>query len=85
MLPAALVTRGATARITRGQFLAALLKVEAMRDTGSEWSWDEDQAATYTLLERPEPAPALLDAPAGSAQARAVAYGWMTAKAGEIR
>jgi cell wall-associated NlpC family hydrolase len=84
VLPAALVSRGPTAKISRGQFLAALLNVENMRASGtSDWDWDQQQQdTTYTLLERPEPAPALTDAPAGSAQARAVAYGWMTARSG---
>jgi len=76
VLPAALVRRGATAPITRAQFLDALLKVETLRTP----SWN--QQAPRRLLESDQAAPALADAPAGSARARAVAYGWFIAKPG---
>jgi cell wall-associated NlpC family hydrolase len=73
VLSAGLVRRGPTAKVTRGQFLAALLRVQAMRDVGRRG-----------LLSSPRPAPALADAAAGSAQARAVAHGWLPARAGRF-
>ncbi|MCW2927467.1 MAG: hypothetical protein JWM86_1435, partial [Thermoleophilia bacterium] len=41
-------------------------------------------AARRTLMTRTEPAPALADATAGSAGARAVAYGWIPARGGKF-
>lgn len=76
VLPPALVSRGPTTRVTRGQFLAALLKVEQLRAS--------NQGGTHRLMQRPAPALRLADAAAGSAQARAVAYGWMTARGGKF-
>lgn len=61
------------ATITRGEFLDALLKVQALKPSSRR-----------DLLRSERPAPALLDAPAGSSQARAVSHGWITARAGKF-
>jgi cell wall-associated NlpC family hydrolase len=86
VIPAAVIKRGPTAKLTRDQWLVALLKVEQLRGTGGGGNdWDVETEATYGLMERAEPAPALVDAAAGTARARAVAYGWMTARSGAFR
>lgn len=82
VLPAPLVKRGPIAEITRDQWLAALLRVEQLRAAGGSGGAGSGTGATAGLMERPETAAALTDAAAGTAQARAVAYGWMPAKAG---
>lgn len=73
VLPATLLARGPRATITRGEFLDALVQVEALHAED-----DRD------LMNSERPAPALLDAPAGSIQARAVSNGWITARAGKF-
>ena len=73
VLPADLLRRGPRATITRGQFLDALLKLQSLRPS-----------ARRDLLSSTRPAPALVDAPADSIQARAVSHGWITARAGKF-
>lgn len=73
MLPAGVLARGPQARISRGHFLSALLKLQKLRGE-----------RTHALLRSSRPAPALADVPAGSAAARAVANGWMPARAGRF-
>lgn len=73
VLPSAVLARGPQARISRGQFLSALLKLQAIRGE-----------TDHALLRNSRPAPALADVPAGSAAARAVANGWMPARAGRF-
>ena len=73
LLPSALVQRGPRATITRGEFLGALLRLQELRPSGRR-----------DLLESTRPAPALLDAPAGSREARAVSHGWVSARAGRF-
>lgn len=72
-LPASLLAQGPRAPITRGQFLDALLVVEGL-----------NPSERRSLLASERPAPALLDAPAGSSRARAVAHGWISARAGKF-
>jgi cell wall-associated NlpC family hydrolase len=87
VLPAALVKRGPTARLTRAQFLNALVQVQALRaasqDSGGAWTESTDTTGR-SLMELDTPAPALADAPAGSAQARAVSAGWFVARGGKF-
>jgi cell wall-associated NlpC family hydrolase len=73
VLPSSLVSRGPAATITRGQFLSALLRVQSLRGT-----------ARQGLMRSRRTAPALRDARAGSAAARAVAYGWIPARNGKF-
>lgn len=75
-LPVALLRRGPQARITRGQFLAGLLRVEKLRPL----EWGEERRGLRQL----RPGRALPDAPAGSVKARAIANGWMTARGGRF-
>jgi cell wall-associated NlpC family hydrolase len=74
VLPADLLRRGPRATITRGQFLDALVKLQSM----------QPRSRSGNLYASTRPAPALLDAPADSTQARAVAHGWLTARAGKF-
>jgi len=67
-LAAALVRRGPTAAITRGQFVAALVRVEAIRA--------ENYGAPRTLAESTTGAK-LRDAAPSSVGARAIALGWL--------
>jgi hypothetical protein len=73
VLPAALVERGPSAPITRGQFLSAMLRLQRLRG--------EDQ---HALMRSRRQAPALPDARANTAPARAVAYGWIPARNGRF-
>lgn len=73
MFPAAVLARGPQAPISRARFLAALLRLQRLRG-------EQDHA----LLRSSRPAPALADVPAGSVAARAVANGWMPARAGRF-
>ncbi len=73
VLPPGLLKRGPSATITRGQFLSALLRVQALRGESRQG-----------MMRSSRPAPALADARAGSAAARAVAYGWMPARDGKF-
>lgn len=73
IVPGAVLARGPQAPISRGHFLGALLKLQRLRG--------EQQ---HALLRSSRPAPALADVPAGSAAARAVANGWMPARAGRF-
>ncbi len=73
VLPTALLQRGPRATISRGEFLDALLKIQSLKPSSRR-----------DLLNSERPAPALLDAPAGSTQARAVSHGWITARAGKF-
>jgi cell wall-associated NlpC family hydrolase len=87
VLPTRLVKRGPTARLTRAQFLNALVKVQDLRaanqDSGGWWT-DSTDSAPRSLMELDTPAPALKDAAAGSAQARAVSAGWFVARSGSF-
>jgi cell wall-associated NlpC family hydrolase len=73
VLPAGLVRRGPRAPINRGQFLSALLRVQALRGEPRQ-----------RLMRSRRSAPALRDARAGSAAARAVARGWFPARNGRF-
>lgn len=71
VLPPALVRRGPRTTLTRGQFLAALLRLQRVRG---------DRSAM--LMRSRRHGRALRDARAGSAAARAVANGWFSARNG---
>ncbi len=73
VLPAGLLRRGPRAPITRGQFLDALLKVQAL-----------GPRSRSSLLTSRRPAPALKDAPANSTRARAISHGWIAPRAGKF-
>lgn len=68
-LSAPLVAKGPATPLTRGQFLAALVRVEALRA--------RQYGTTPQLANRSRPAPARIDAPAGSIGARAIALRWL--------
>ncbi|MBC7459942.1 MAG: C40 family peptidase [Thermoleophilia bacterium] len=75
VLPAALVAKGPLQRMTRAQFLVAVVKLEALRAA---------QQGTPTVLASAAPGAAWPDAAPGTLGSRALALGWLTPQAGRF-
>jgi cell wall-associated NlpC family hydrolase len=69
VLPPSLLRKPSTAPVTRAEFVAALARLDARSARSTHRS---------PLLRRAMASPSLPDAPSGSANARAIALGWLT-------